>query len=165
MQSRLAVGFDLPRFRWDRLPPQSCLFGRSAGAPESCSDEVRDLGFGRSVELADDILDDPIRIRYALVLPEVLEPGRDHEGLQETSFLGCILEDVPGEGAVPPSLLAQIPDRGQESVTFLGIDAVFDGDQNRPAIRLRIDRQDRRRPMHGRREIDARTRLKLPTPG
>jgi hypothetical protein len=33
-------------------------------------------------------------LAIALVLPEVLKPGCDHENLQETSFLGGILEDV-----------------------------------------------------------------------
>ena len=65
-----------------------------------------DLGLCRSIELADGILNDAISIRYALVLPEVLEPGGEHESLQETSLLGGILEDVPPVGAVPPSLLA-----------------------------------------------------------
>jgi hypothetical protein len=63
---------------------------------------VRDLGFCRSIELANDILGDPVGVRYALVLPEVLEPGREHESLQETAFLGGILEDVPCVCAVPP---------------------------------------------------------------
>ena len=110
---------------------------------------MRDLWFCRSIEPADDILGDPVGVRYALVLPEVLEPGRDHESLQETSFLGSILEDVPCIGAVPPSLLAQISDRRQESITFLGIDPVFNRDQNRPAIGLRIARTGAGQCMEG----------------
>ena len=57
---------------------------RHAGGLKSCSDEVRDLGLCRSSELADDILGDPVGVRYALVLPEVLEPGhaRAHKGAE-----------------------------------------------------------------------------------
>jgi hypothetical protein len=95
----------------------------------------------------------------------VWEPHLDHESLQEMSFLGGILEDVPCVGAVPLSLLAQVSDRPQEGITFLGIDPVFNRDQNRPAIGLRINRQDWRRPVHGRRKVDAHAGLKLPTPG
>ena len=99
-----------------------------------------DFWLGRSVELADGILNDAIGIRYALVLAKVLEPGRDHKCLQEAPFLGRVFENVPGVRAVPPSLLAQIPDRGQESIMSLGIDAIFDGDQYWPPISVRFDR-------------------------
>jgi hypothetical protein len=40
-----------------------------------------DLWLGRGVELAGGVLNDAIRVRYALVLAKVLEPGRDHERL------------------------------------------------------------------------------------
>jgi len=61
----------------------------------------------------------------------MLKPGRDHEGLEESSFLGGILEDVPSVGAVPAALLTQLPDGDQERVTFLGSDAVLDRYQHR----------------------------------
>jgi len=60
-----------------------------------------DLWLGRSVELADRILNDAIRIRYALVLAKVLKPGRDRKRLQEAPFLGRVFENVPGVRAVP----------------------------------------------------------------
>ena len=53
---------------------------------------MRDFGFSRGAKFAYRILQNPIRIRHALVLPEMLEPGRDHEGLEKASFLGRILE-------------------------------------------------------------------------
>src|SRR5258707_1702716 len=114
-----------------------CSFGREARGTRGGSNEMGDFWLGRSVELADGILNDAIRIRYALVLAKVLKPGRDHECLQEAPFLGRVLENVPGIRAVPPSLLAQISDRGQESITALGIDAVFDGNQYWPPISVR----------------------------
>ena len=102
-----------------------CLFGRDARGKWGGSNEMGDFRLGRSVELADGILNDAIRIRYALVLAKVLKPGRYHERLQEAPFLGRVFENVPGVRAVAPSLLAQISDRGQESILSLGIDAVF----------------------------------------
>jgi len=42
--------------------------------PKIGGDEVRDPGRGRGAKLADRILNDTIRVRHALVLPEVLEP-------------------------------------------------------------------------------------------
>jgi hypothetical protein len=54
---------------------------------------VRDLGLRRSIELADSVLRDTIRIRYALMLPEVLEPGCDLECIQETSAV--VLASTP----------------------------------------------------------------------
>src|ERR1700749_2276046 len=123
-----------------------CLFGRDARGRRGGSYEMGDLWLGRSVESANGILNDAIRVRDALVLSKVLEPGGDHESFQKTPFLGRVFEDVPGVRAVPPSLLAQIPDRGQESITSLGIDAVFNGDQYRPPVSIRLDRQNRSRP-------------------
>src|SRR5712672_3410853 len=114
---------------------------------------MSDFWLGCSGELTDGILNDAIRIRYALVLAKVLKPGRDHESLQEAPFLGRVFENVPGVRAVSPSLLTQTPDRRQESITSLGINAVFDGDQYWPPISVRLDRKNRSRPMHRRREI------------
>ena len=57
--------------------------------------EVGNHGFGRGAEFADGILNDPVRVGYALMLPEVLKPGRYHERLQKTPGRGHILEDIP----------------------------------------------------------------------
>lgn len=118
---------------------------------------MRDLGLCRSVELADGIVDDPVRIRDPLVLSEVFERRRDHESVQKAPFLGGMLEQAPGVGAVSPSLLAQTLDRGKESIVFLRVDEVFNGDQYRLTIRFRIDSQSRSRPMHRGREIHSGT--------
>jgi hypothetical protein len=105
---------------------------------------------------ADGILNDPVRIGHATVLPEMLKPGCDHEGLEEASVLGRILEDVPSVCAIPPALLTQLPDGDEERVTFLGGDAVLDRYQYRTAIAIGVGRRDRRRPMHGGREVHSR---------
>lgn len=42
--------------------------------PKIGGDEVGDPGRARGAKLADRILNDTIRVRHALVLPEVLEP-------------------------------------------------------------------------------------------
>ena len=78
-----------------------------------------DLWLRGGAKLADGILNDPVRIRHTMVLPEVFKPGGDHEGLEKASFLGRILEDVPSVGPVPPALLTQIPNGEQERVAFL----------------------------------------------
>ena len=118
---------------------------------------MSDLRLRRGAKLADGVLNDPIRIGHAMVLPEMLKPGRDHEGLEEASLFGGILEDVPSICAIPPALLTQMPDGDEERITLLGGDAVLDRYQYRTAIAIGVDRQDRRRPMHGRREVHSRT--------
>jgi hypothetical protein len=62
------------------------------------------LGPAGNAEFQDRILNDAIRIRNALVLPEVFQPGRHHERFQESSALSCVFEDIPGIRAVAPSL-------------------------------------------------------------
>ena len=89
---------------------------------------MRDLRLRCGAKLADGILSDPVRIGHAMVLPQMLKPGRDHEGLEEASFFGRILIDVPSVGPVPPALLTQIHNGEQEQGAFLWGDAVFDRD-------------------------------------
>ena len=127
------------------------------GRSEGYGDEVSDLRLRCRAKRADGILNDPVRIGHAMVLPEMLKPGCDHEGLEEASVLGRILEDVPSICAVPPALLTQLPDGDEERVTLLSGDAVLDRYQYRTAIAIRVDRQDRRRPMHRGCEIYSRT--------
>jgi len=118
---------------------------------------VLDLWLRGGAKLADGILNDPVRIRHTMVLPEVFKPGGDHEGLEKASFLGRILEDVPSVCPVSPALLTQITDGGQEQLSFLWGDAILDRYQYRTPIVIGVDRQDRRRPMHGGREVHSRT--------
>src|SRR5882757_10031553 len=71
---------------------------------EGRGDEVRDLWLRGGPQLADGILNDPVRIGHAIVLPEMLKPGCEHEGLEKASFFGRILEDVPSVSAITPAL-------------------------------------------------------------
>jgi len=84
LRNRGAINFEMRRVR------------RSEG----CGDEVCGLWLRGGVKLADGILNDPVRIRHTMVLPEMFKPGGDHEGLEKASFLGCILEEVPSVGPV-----------------------------------------------------------------
>ncbi len=73
---------------------------------------------------------------------------------------GCILKDVPGVSAVPSALTAQIPGCDQEGVLLLRLDAVLDGDQyDRDRLPRRWPRPVQ--PVHGGREIHARSGLEL----
>jgi hypothetical protein len=58
-------------------------------------DEVCDHGLRVGIELADGILNAPIGVGDALVLSEMLEPGRQHERFHKPSGPRRVLEDVP----------------------------------------------------------------------
>lgn len=102
-----------------------------------------DPGLGRGAELADGVLNGPVGIGHALVLPQVLEPRCDHERLQKASALGGVLEDVPGICAITPSLLFQVSDGDEEGFAALRGDAVFDRNQDWPAVGVCVDCQYR----------------------
>ena len=139
--------------------------GSTEGSPKVSGDEVGDLRLRRSAKPANGVLKDPVCIGDAMVLPEMLKPRCNHEGLEEASALGRILENVPEIGAVLPALLTQIPDGAQERVALIGGDTILDRDQYQTPIGVGFDRQEGRWPMHRRCEIQSCTGLKLPTPG
>lgn len=110
-------------------------------------------GLGSCTELTNAILNDPIRIRYTLMLSEVFKPRRHHECFEEAPALSSILEDVPGICAVALPLLTQILDGSKEVITLFRCDTILDCDQHRASICICIDCQDRRGPIHRRRKI------------
>src|SRR3954454_16470065 len=55
-------------------------------------------------------------------------------------------------------------DSRKEGPSPLSLDAVFHGDENRPAIVPNSPAQNRRRPMHRRREVEFGIGLKAPPP-
>ena len=77
---------------------------------------------------------------------------------------GGILEHAPGIGSVAATLMSSFASGFEKSSTVLRMDAVFDRHQDRAAIALDILCSERRRPMHGWRQIDAGGGLQLPAP-
>ena len=100
-------------------------------------------------------LQQPIGIGDPLVLAQMFRPGRDEESLNDASFVGGILEYTPPIGAVAAPFISELINGLQELLAILRTNAVFDGDKDWPSIVVdAVDRQ-RRRPMHGGRQVDA----------
>lgn len=72
-----------------------------------------------------------IRLRYALVLAQMFEPGVCPEGLNEAALFGGILEYTPVVRSIPAARIRIFRKRAQKLVTTLRIDAVFDRHQHR----------------------------------
>src|SRR5450631_4384619 len=93
-----------------------------------------------------------------------LEPSIDQERFEIEAFLGHILENSPGIGAVAPPLLPDFFYRGEEFRGVLSADAISNRHKDRPIFVLNSPRRYRRPPMHGRRQVDPLGRLQFPTP-
>src|ERR1700674_4928949 len=105
-----------------------------------------------------------IRLRDALVLAQMFEPGVCSEGLNEAALFGGILEYTPVVCSISAARIRIFRERAQKLVTTLRIDAVFDRHQHRSSIGLDRSSRDRIRPMHRRRKVDVDARLQLPAP-
>ena len=86
---------------------------------------VRDRGLAPCVKALNGFLQHAIGVGDALMLAEMLDPGLDHEGLDEAPLLGRVFEDPPGEGAIAPALRSERGDGGKEGVAVLRIDPVL----------------------------------------
>src|SRR5262249_39831127 len=93
-----------------------------------------------------------VRFGDAFMLAQMLEPGRKVKGFDEAE-LGTrrVFVDAPIVSTVAPSLPAQSVDRLKKSGTVLWPYRILDRYHHRAAVRRNIMRQNRRRPMHGRR--------------
>jgi hypothetical protein len=70
--------------------------------------QVRDRGLAPCAKALNGLLQHAIGIGDALMLAEMLDPGLDHEGLDEAPLLlGRVFEDPPGEGAIAPALRSE----------------------------------------------------------
>ena len=103
-----------------------------------------------------------IGVSDSLVLAQMLNPGVKLERFEKTAFLRQILEDLPLESSIPPPLASQSFKRLQKGTAIVRPDLILHGHQHWPAIGIDIARQDRSRPVHGRREVKRRAGLELP---
>jgi hypothetical protein len=78
------------------------LHGASAGLD---SDKMCDVRLFAE-ETVHPILLHTVGICHSLVLTQMLQPGFDKEGFQESSLVGGVLEHAPGVGAVPFAFMA-----------------------------------------------------------
>jgi hypothetical protein len=118
------------------------------------SDEMCDLGRAVEMETAHAFLDQAIGIRNSLVLAQMLRPGRDVESLDDASFVGGILEYAPAIGTVAASFISELFNDLQELLPILRTNAVFDCDEDWPSVVIDRVGRERRRPMHGGRQVD-----------
>ncbi len=103
-------------------------------------------------------------MRDTFMLPQMFEPRFHEECFQEPPFLGGVLENAPLVCAVAAALMRESFKRGQEFFAISGIDSVFNNHQDRPLFVLDFIRDERRRPVQGRREVHLRTGLQFPPP-
>jgi hypothetical protein len=119
------------------------------------SNEMCDLGRAVEMETVDAFLDEAISIGNSLVLAQMLRPRRDEESLDDASFVGGILEYASPIGAVAAPFVSELFKGLQELVPILRTNAVFDCDEDWPSVVVDGMGRERRRPMHGGRQVDA----------
>ena len=125
---------------------------------------MRHLWIAGSVEAAYLLLDKAIGLGDALMLAQMLHPAFDEKGLDDAAPLR-IFKHALGIGAVAAPPMLEARQRVEERFAVGRVDAIFDGDQHRAAIVFDRLRGQGRRPMHRRRQIQARAGLQFPTPG
>src|SRR6516225_3402990 len=70
------------------------------------------------------------------MLAQMLHPAFDEKSLDKAALLRGIFEHAPGIGAVAAPLMFKACQYLKEGFAVAWIDAIFDGDQHRPAIVL-----------------------------
>src|SRR5580658_5236285 len=126
------------------------------------SDEMRDFRLAAQLKAAHRFLHYPVGVGDALMLAEMLHPRIHKEGFDDAAFIGGVLINAPAIGAVAAALVAELFNGSEERFAVLWTDAVFDGDQHRTTVLLDVLRDNRRGPMHRRRQVEARAGLQLP---
>ena len=114
-----------------------------------------DFGGAVQLETLHAFLDQAIGICNSLVLAQMLRPRRDEKSLDDASFLGGILEHAPAIGAVTAPFMSELLNGLQEQWAILRTNAVFDCDEDWPSVLVDRVGREGRRPMHGRREVEA----------
>ena len=126
---------------------------------------MRHLRIAGAVEAEQFFLQQTVGLGDALVLAQMLHPAFDQKSLENATLLRGIFEHAPGISAVAAPLMLEARQRFEKRFAVGGVDAIFDGDQHRTAIVFDRLRGQRCRPMHRRRQIQARAGLQFPTPG
>src|SRR5262245_4650035 len=123
-----------------RRPVRLCCFGRVGGnaawpRPASlpawfAQDEVSHLGGAGGLKTIDRVLQVAVGARHAFVLAQMLDPGIQHESLDEAALLREVLEYAPLERTIPPPLARELPNRVEEPTAVFRPDLIFDGHQH-----------------------------------
>ena len=90
--------------------------------------------------------------------------GMDEEGLDHLALLVRVLEHMPGVGAVPLPLEADVLHHGEKGAAVRRVDQIFDDRQDRSLIVRDPIGEGRRAPAHRRGQILRLARLQLPSP-
>lgn len=106
------------------------------------------------MQRADLLADLGIRLGDALVLSDIFDPGRAVVALDPERRVGQVAQQGPVPGAVAAPDAPALRHHGQEGDDVLGLDDVFDGDDDRARARLDIDRDLRLAPAAERVEIE-----------
>ena len=120
---------------------------------------MRDFGRAVEMEAVHAFLDQAIGICNSLVLAQMLCPRRNEESLDDASFVGRILEYVPAIGAVAAPFVSELFNDLQELLPILQTNTVFDCNEDWPSVVFDGAGHERRRPMHGGRQVVASARL------
>jgi hypothetical protein len=89
----------------------------------------------------------------------MLRPRRDEESLNDAFFVGGILEYAPAIGTVAAPFISELFNDLQELLPILRTNAVFDCDEDWPSVMVDRVGHERRRPMHGGRQVVASASL------
>src|SRR5207244_8529703 len=96
--------------------------------------------YRRAIDLKtiDGLLQRAVGMGHPFMLPQMLDPGIQHERLDEPALACGILEYSPIECAVPAALVRELRDRIQKHGAILRPDPIFDCDEDRPSVRLDV---------------------------
>ena len=122
-------------------------------------------GISSNVECSRGVLDHSVRVGSPLMLAEMLHPRFDHKGLDVPGEVGDVMVHTPPDGSISPSQSTQSVKSRCKVLTFVGIDAVFNRDQDRPVVWPWFDLDLRLGPMLGSSEVEAGARRHRPATG
>ncbi len=112
-------------------------------------------GISSNVECSRGVLDHSVRVGASLMLAEMLDPRFDHEGLDVPCRVGDVMVHTPPDGSISPSQSTQGVKSRCKVLTFVGIDSVFNRDQDRPLVWPWFDLDLRRVPRLGSHKVEA----------
>src|SRR5690242_4116540 len=108
---------------------------------------MRHLGRSRHLEASRGLAQITTGSSQSRAHPEVVHPGIDNEGLDESARVLGILEDSPPRCAVTAALAAKLLQRREESLSLLRLDLVLRCHQDGATPPFDMTRQDCRWPI------------------
>jgi len=112
-------------------------------------------GIASNVECSRGVLDHSVCVGASLMLAEMLDPRFDHKGLDVPSGVGDVMVHTPTDGSISPSQPTQSVKSRCKVLTFAGIDAVINRDEDRPRVWPWFDLDLRSGPKLGRHKVEA----------